>query len=163
MNNYIVFNATPGASGVQIFNYYVDAVDPGSNLSPQTATFKIPGATGFVNIVATTTVTNAQPNIKTETNLPYLIGYLGGSSNNAITITLPSWASSTNDFYKDCKIKFIGGTGASSSIYTITAYVGGTTKTATLSDSSGNPAKVDRKSTRLNSSHSQQSRMPSSA
>ena len=128
--NYIV---TDNVTGNQIFNFNVALNSPDVN-SVQTATISFPSQSNPVNIIATVNNKNAVPNTKTEQTLPYLQDYFAATTNNTNTVTFPSYASSTNDFYKNGLLMVTSGLGSGISVYTISGY-NGTTKVATLSAS----------------------------
>ena len=125
---YIVTDATTGA---QLTNYTIALDSPGAG-SQQTATLTFTSQANPINIIGTINNNNANPNTKTLKALEFTEGYFAAPTVAANTVTLPSTASSTDNYYTNGSLKITSGTGSGDTVYTITGYTGAT-RTATLS------------------------------
>jgi len=99
----------------------------------QTATLTLSGfSTGTVNIIANIRNVNAQPNIKIPVKTKTSQGYCTQTTTNSNVVYLQSYEPDINNYYQNCKIRFLSGTGASTAIYTI-SYYNETQKSVTIS------------------------------
>jgi hypothetical protein len=127
--HYIVIDDT---TGEQLTTYTLTLDAPGGG-SVQTAAFSgfSPTPTNTVSIIASVNVNNSLSRTKTKVSVKTHTGTAQAGTLN--TITLATTASSADSFYNGCMIKLISGTGSGATTYTITGYVGGSTRVATIS------------------------------
>lgn len=122
--DYIVVNAT-GGSLVSVSSVVISG---GTQ-----AQLTLGLASGTVNIIANIRNTTANKNIKTLINVKTSQGYIETAASNTSILKLANYEpTSTSGYYNGCKIKLISGTGAGSTIYTITSY-SDSTREATIS------------------------------
>jgi len=124
--HYIVIDDT---TGEQLTTYTLTLDAPGG-ASVQTATFAFTSQSNPISIIASVNVNNSLSRAKTKVSVKTHTGTAQAGTSS--TITLASTASVANDFYNNCKIKLISGTGSGATTYTITGYVG-STRVATIS------------------------------
>ncbi|MCX8008241.1 MAG: DUF4815 domain-containing protein [Patescibacteria group bacterium] len=104
----------------------------------QTAQVTVSGTTANVTIITNVRNRNANRNLKTPVYVRNSRGYVSQAVTNTNIIKLASGEPNISGFYNNCKIKFISGTGAGSTLYTISSY-NETTKEVTIS---GGPVNV---------------------
>lgn len=112
---YIVVDNT---TGDQLTNYNL------TFSSGQSATFTFASQSNPITIYAKIDCNNYTQRQKTKVGVRSHYGNASTGSTGIANIVLASDASSTDDYYNNCKIKLLSGTGASSDIYTIADYIG---------------------------------------
>ncbi|MCX8008114.1 MAG: DUF4815 domain-containing protein, partial [Patescibacteria group bacterium] len=123
--NFIVINQTSGT------HFAVQSVSLSS--ANQNVQLVINTTSSFTaSVVADIRNRNATHNVKTPVYVKNSKGYVAQAATNTSTIKLSSKEPSVSGFYTNCRIRFISGTGASSTIYQITSY-NETTKEITIS------------------------------
>lgn len=129
---YIVID---NASGEQLTTFTASLSTPGSPSSEQSIQIDNLAGTNAVastgiTLIATININNAAARVKVKVKVKTHTGL--SQAGASATITLATTASVADDFYNDCQIKLINGTGSGPATYTISDYVG-STRVATIS------------------------------